>query len=163
MASAPQAAPSPTPAPTPSRRRLKRALKIAGLLTLVAALAHRPILHGLIRFSVRKAAAAQGIDLQLNVAGNLFGNLSLDSISATGTATSPLRSLQAKSVSARYNLRNALTLGPAQAVDELILDGVTLDLDLRSPSPAKPAPSPSSPAQHTRNSPSGRLKTRGVL
>ncbi len=146
MASAPQAAPHPNPAPTPPRRKLKRALKIAALLTLVIALAHRPILQSLIRFSARKAAASQGINLQLNVAGNLFGNLSLDSISATGTSTSPLRSLTAKSVSARYNLRKALSLGPAQAVDELILDDVTLDLDLRSPSPAKPSPSSSSPA-----------------
>ena len=153
----PQVTPDPsTAAAGPPRRRgrfLRRLFLVTLGLLLLAAAAHRPLLHGVIRWAVPRWAAGQGVQVELETAGSIWSDVALHGVTVRGLGDSGLPVLDLEQVEVDYDL-GALWRGEWEAgVEALRLRAAELRLDLREPLPwakggapaAKKAPSGEAP------------------
>ncbi len=106
-----------------------------GILVLVLAAFHRPILHAVVRKVATKAAAGQNLKIDFRVAGSVVGGIELRSIHAVATGPSALQSLDADLLRADYSLWGLLRHGASEFLQDVELRNATVVLD-----PAKAPP-----------------------
>jgi autotransporter translocation and assembly factor TamB len=130
-----------TSPPKVPRRRLRRGclglLALLGVLGLLLILLHRPLLHLALQRGGPALAATAGLDLNWQVHGNLWNDLSLRELSVRGTPW--LTQAESAEIHAEYDWR-ALWRGDFPALlHKLRVRGLRVVADLRQlpPSPAK--------------------------
>ena len=118
------------------RRRIPGCLGwlLAGALALaVLALAlHGPLLRFALREAALRLAAAQGVKLRFELAGNPLDRLVIRDLHATGSGNQALPSLdlRAREIVVDYRLGALITGGATPPVEELRASQLDLDLDL---------------------------------
>ena len=139
-------APSSPAVPAKKRARWGRRLLLGALSVLVLlGAAHRPLLHGLIRWSAPRWAAGQGLQVELGTAGSIWSDFALHGVTVSGLGESGLPTLDLERLEVDYDLR-ALWRGEWEAgVQSLRLQSADLRLDLREPLPGAKTRTPKAP------------------
>lgn len=162
--SSPSTKTDPSAKPRPRWRRwLKRLLWTGFWLLLVLIVFHRPILRFTVNHVARYVAGSGGMDLKWSVDGSVVNGIDLRDIEVTGKPGAPVIHLKAGRIFADYSLWRAVSEGPGQFVDEVVLEDVDLDLDpdkFPASDPNKPKSEPAAPPRVKL--PSVRLKNVNV-
>lgn len=110
------------PAETPARKSaaaakprrrgwFRRSLKWLGILLLVFAIFHRPIIFGVARLALIKIAAKHNVKLAVRFEGSIFTSLSILNLQATPTGETPVENISIEAVRLQYSIPNLIKHG----------------------------------------------------
>src|SRR4051794_17184030 len=103
------------PAETPARKSaaaakprrrggFRRTLRGFGIVLLVLAIFHRPIVFGVARLALIKIAAKHNVKLDVRFEGSIFTNLSVLNLQALPTGETPVERISIEAVRLQYSL-----------------------------------------------------------
>ena len=127
--------------PSRFRRWLKRALWSLAVLVVLLVAFHRPILRFAADWGVRRLADQAGYELEWELGGGFLSDVSVKRLRLKGAPGSALTGIEWSNATAEYSLWNLFRKGPSEFLSTLKLDGVRVELDLRSgrvPPPDRP-------------------------
>ena len=127
--------------PSRFRRWLKRALWSLAVLVVLLVAFHRPILRFAADWGVRRLADQAGYELEWELGGGFLSDVSVKRLRLKGAPSSALTGIEWSNATAEYSLWNLFRKGPSEFLSTLKLDGVRVELDLRSgrvPPPDRP-------------------------
>lgn len=130
--------PSAPPVPRQRRRWLKRglvALLIGGILLAVF---HRPLGHRAIRWYLTGALEKAGLSGEWKTSGSLWTGLSIDDVRLTGKPESQIQSLTIRHAEVDYDLMAFRGGGPGKVLQRLVVQDLTMDIDLTRPGTSGP-------------------------
>ncbi len=126
-------APILVPARHPWLKRIGIAL---GIVVLLLAVFHRPLLQTVGRRAAIHFAAKENLKLDLRIEGSILGGVTLRNVHAVATGPSAVQSADVDLVRVDYSLWNGLTKGMAELLQEIEVRNATIVLD---PAKAPPA------------------------
>ena len=130
-----------TPPPRRRRRWLKKIAIAAGVLLLLIALFHRPLLHTALVFAVEKGAGAAGLEATLNVEGSIFSDLQLTNVEVAAIKEEqPLRLLRAERIALDYHFWRLITGDIPSFLQTVEAAGVKVELDTTRAEKKEPEP-----------------------
>ena len=99
------------PAPRREGGRRRIVFSLLGVLALLLALFHQPLLREGLRRGVIAFAARENVRLSLEVEGNVWGRLTLKNLRAVSTGSSPVESIRIEGLRVEYHLWTLLREG----------------------------------------------------
>ncbi len=124
-------------APAPKKRFWLRKRSILIFLGVLLVLLHRPLLHFALETILIRVAAAQGMEMKVDVGGSVFQTLRLTDLELTGDDTAPLLSGKMDQAWVHYSPWRFLTGKKERSILDLQLVGVEIILN---PDPVKTKP-----------------------
>ncbi len=129
------------PPSSPNRRRWpwwKRALAALGVLLLLLALFHRPIIFGVAKYAARRVGASEGLIIEFTPGGTIFTGLTLRDVRVSPTRPGPIEKANIGFAQVRYSLFGLIAGGfSGDFLKEVTLHDVDFAYD---PNLAPPAP-----------------------
>ncbi len=140
---------SDLPSPRSSRRWIRRLLVVGAVLLALLVIFHRPILRHLVRSLAIHFAARENLKLDFQIEGSVLGGIVLRNVHGTGTAPSPVESIDADLIRADYSLFDLIFRGQSDLVKNVELHSASIVLNpgkSQPPPPSKPNEKVSLPA-----------------
>lgn len=129
---------TPTPKPRKKRKWLRRTLWGFLWFFMVLLVFHRPIIHHGGRWAAIYVAKTQNLALDLQIEGNLWGEIRIHDLKATATGPAPLEKLTLDRVAVKYDILK-LAKGDLSGLESLEVGTVDAIVTPQPPKETKPA------------------------
>ncbi len=134
--------PKPASVPPPRRPGWRRVVWGLVLLLVLLGLFHRPLGHWAVRHFGGQALAKAGISGEWKTSGSLWNGLVVDDLKLTGNDQAQVRAVTLRHASLEYDLMALRSGGAGTVLKRLVVQDLTIDVDLTKPGPPRP-PRPS--------------------